>query len=246
MKMFLFVILLIFAIDRAYSADKNETKKPKTPSAKAEEKNSSDHDHDHAEEKDDHKDEEHKEDSKKNNEPAHPEGKHEVHDDHEDSKKANHDDHKEEKKSDHEKHEESEHSDHDDHDKKGEDGEHAEANPQVGPDKGILEASEENGIKLSSEAEKNFEIERAAVGQNGRITLSTKSIVTAGDEINVYRYRDSFYKRVDFVRLEQTGGQVSISSTELKVGDFVVTKGLGFLRIAEIAAFGGAPEGHSH
>ncbi len=153
-----------------------------------------------------------------------------------------HHDH-EEKEEAHEHHDE--HNDHDEHEEDHHD-EHEEENSQVGPDKGITEASDENGIKLSPEAEKNFEIAKVAVGKDGKISISTAAIVTAGVEVNVFRYRDGFYKRIDFNKLTQTNSQITLSSKDLAAGDFVVTQGLGFLRIAEIAAFGGAPEGHSH
>lgn len=124
--------------------------------------------------------------------------------------------------------------------------EHGEENSQVGPDKGILEANEENGIKLSPEAEKNFEIEKTAVKSSQPITISKKTLVTSGVEVNVYRYRDGFYKRIDFLQISKNENTVTISSKDLIHGDFIVTKGLGYILIAEIAAFGGAPEGHSH
>jgi hypothetical protein len=165
------------------------------------------------------------------------------------------DNHDHEKKEDHkesehigeEKHDGEEHEAHKSHDgnEKGH-AEHEEANPQVGPNKGITEASEENGIKLSPEAEKNFEIEKIAVNKDGKVSIHTNSIVTAGVEINVFRYRNGFYRRIDFIKISQTNYQITITSKDLTAGDFIVTQGLGFLRVAEIAAFGGAPEGHSH
>lgn len=124
--------------------------------------------------------------------------------------------------------------------------EHEEESSQVGPDKGILIASEEDGIKLSSEAEKNFEIKRAKVLLASAVEIPRTAIITAGTEVNIYRYRNGFYKRIDFETLQKTNGRMSIKSKELKIGDEIVISGLGFLRVAEIAAFGGAPEGHSH
>lgn len=136
------------------------------------------------------------------------------------------------------------HKEHGDHDEHGD--EHGKENSQVGPEKGILEASEENGIKLSPEAEKNFDVEKTSVNSSQPITVSKKSIVTSGVEVNVYRYRDGFYKRIDFVQISKNENTITISSKDLVKGDFIVTKGQGFILIAEIAAFGGAPEGHSH
>lgn len=154
--------------------------------------------------------------------------------------------HDEDKNTDHEEHadhddEHSEHEEaHDDH------SEHEEENSQVGADKGILEASEEQGIKLSPEAEKNFEIEKVVVTNSNSINISKNAIVTSGVEVNLYRYRDGFYKRIDFVKLSKNGNTLMISSKDLRKGDSIVTRGLGFILVAEIAAFGGAPEGHSH
>lgn len=149
------------------------------------------------------------------------------------AEQAEHEDHKEHE----EQAEHKENKEHDEHDE--------EERSQVGPDKGILEASEDKGIKLSPEAEKNFEIEKIAF-HAGQITLNLTAFVTAGVEINVFRFRDGFYKRIDFIKLSQTNNQITIASKDLVKGDYIVTRGLGFLRIAEIAAFGGAPEGHSH
>ncbi|MDZ4083974.1 MAG: hypothetical protein U1E10_13610 [Bdellovibrionales bacterium] len=129
------------------------------------------------------------------------------------------------------------HSDHGDHDE--------EKSSQAGPDKGILAASADKGIKLSPEAEKHFEIRKMKV-TTGIIELPRTAIVTAGLEVNVFRFRDGFYKRIDFVQLKKFAKTISLQSRDLKMGDEIALTGLGFLRTAEIAAFGGAPEGHSH
>jgi len=154
--------------------------------------------------------------------------------------------HKESEHKSEEKHDSEGHEDHKDHEEEKGHAEHEEENSQVGPNKGITEATEDNGIKLSPEAEKNFEIEKVAVGKDGKVSIHTDSIVTAGVEVNVFRFRNGFYKRIDFKKIAQTNHQITLTSKDLTNGDFVVTQGLGFLRIAEIAAFGGAPEGHSH
>lgn len=121
-----------------------------------------------------------------------------------------------------------------------------EENPQVGPNKGILAASAEEGIKLSPEAERNFEIQKIKVTAANTFEVPKDAVVTAGIEVNLYRYRAGFYKRIDFEQISRSGNKISIRSKELKSGDEIAITGLGFLRIAELAAFGGAPEGHSH
>lgn len=121
-----------------------------------------------------------------------------------------------------------------------------EESSQIGPDSGILEANQKSGFKISPEAEKNFGIVRVKVSANGTLEIPKKAIVTTLSEVNVFRYQDGFYKRVDFQEVKRTPTGLVIKSDELKSTDEVVIRGLGFLRIAEIAAFGGAAEGHSH
>ncbi|MNL80824.1 hypothetical protein D3C87_2077680 [compost metagenome] len=76
--------------------------------------------------------------------------------------------------------------------------------------------------------------------------MPESAILHSGEEVNVYRLRDDFFKRIDFNKKSQSGGKISLESKDLKSGDQIVTRGLGFLRIAELSAFGGTPEGHSH
>lgn len=130
------------------------------------------------------------------------------------------------------------------HKHEGEEGE--EESSQVGADKGILEANEKDGIKLSPEAEKNFEILKSKVINASSIELPKSAIVTAGTEINLFRLRNGFYKRVDFSLISKSTNSIVVKSAELAAGDEIVTAGMNFIRLAELAAFGGAAEGHSH
>lgn len=138
------------------------------------------------------------------------------------------------------------HGSKDEHAAEEKEGHGEEENSQVGPGKGIVSASEEEGIQISPEAEKNFEIKRIAVPASLQLELPKSAIVTAGTEINVFRYRNGHYKRIDFSTVNKAEGRITIKSVDLKAGDEIVIQGTGLLRIAEIAAFGGAPEGHSH
>lgn len=167
----------------------------------------------------------------------------EAHEDHKEGESHNQEDHKGEDSHGHEKgHEEGEEA----HDHGGEEEGHEEGGSRVGPDKGILEASEANGIKLSPEAIKNFELETKALAGSGPWTLPSSARLLAGEEVNLFRVREGFYKRIDFALIKKNGDEISVSSKDLKSGDSIVISGIGFLRIAEITAFGGAPEGHSH
>lgn len=122
---------------------------------------------------------------------------------------------------------------------------HEEEVSFVGPDKGVLEAKEDQGIKLSTEAEKNFEISKVKIS-NGLLEIPKRALVTAGTEINVYRFRGGFYKRVDCEVVKQNAELITIKSSDLKIGDEIVTRGVGFIRLAELMTFDDAPEGHSH
>lgn len=123
---------------------------------------------------------------------------------------------------------------------------HDEENAQVGPDKGIVEADKEKGFKLSPEAEVNFAVKKIKVQSADGVEIPQKALVTSTVEVNVYRYRDGFYKRIDFDTVSKNTTTLRIKSKDIKQGDEIATTGLGFLRVTEIAAFDGAPEGHSH
>jgi len=173
--------------------------------------------------------------------------------DHEESH-ADHDDHKEDArghgKDKDDKHGKDEHTKgHEDEHEEGEHGhddEHGEENAQIGVEKGILEADKEKGFKLSSEAEANFIVEKVKVQSSDGVELPKKALVTSTIEVNVYRYRDGYYKRIDFNTITKSATSIKIKSKDLKQGDEIATTGLSFLRVTEIAAFDGAPEGHSH
>lgn len=156
----------------------------------------------------------------------------------------NHDSHAEDE---HEHTEGEKHSEDESHDHEEEDGHgHGEENSQIGPGKGIVSASEKDGFQISPEAEKNFEIKKTVVSNVSQIELPKSAVVTAGMEVNLYRSRQGHYKRVDFVYISRNANKIIVTSKDLKSGDEIVVQGMGLLRIAEIAAFGGAPEGHSH
>lgn len=183
-----------------------------------------------------------KEDKKSSNNHAHEKGEDaHQHEEHADKEKSHGPAHRKDEKDDHghaakeggHEHEEGEHGE-------------EEAGENVGPDKGIIEASAETGIKLSPEALKNYEIRTLKLTGSGPWQIPTSARLLAGEEVNLYRVRDGAFKRIDFTQVKKTPEHMTINSTDLKSGDEIVISGIGFLRIAELAAFGGAPEGHSH
>ncbi|HRK07521.1 MAG TPA: hypothetical protein PLZ57_07105 [Pseudobdellovibrionaceae bacterium] len=153
--------------------------------------------------------------------------------------KEDHDEASEKHDHDHDHESESEHE----HEHEGEE----EENASVGPEKGILIAEEKNGFKLAPEAEATFGLKRMTIATGSMaFAIPKTAIVTAGTETNVFRYRAGFYKRIDFEVVSKSQTTLMIRSKELAPGDQIVTSGLGFLRVAEITAFGGGAHGHSH
>ncbi len=116
---------------------------------------------------------------------------------------------------------------------------------RLGLKRGITEADEHKGFKLSPEALKNFEIKTMKLGKVSPWTIPTTVVVRSGNEVNLFRVRDGLFKRIDFNLVRKNGSQLVISSPDLQGGDEIVTTGLGLLRIAELSAFGGLAEGHS-
>ncbi len=138
----------------------------------------------------------------------------------------------------------------DKHDDAQEHDEHAHEekpeNSNVGPKRGIAAASEHDGIRLTPEAVNSFEIKTIQVVNPDQLTIPKTAVVKSAEERNVFRVRKGFYKRIDFETLKKTDVDLIVSSKELLAGDEIVIQGMGYLRIAELTAFGGADEGHHH
>lgn len=101
------------------------------------------------------------------------------------------------------------------------------------------------GFKLTAKAIKNFGLTYVDV-KNAETVISQKAVFRSLSEVNLYRLRSGFYKRIDFKILDKTKDHWKVSSKDLAFGDKIVVDGIGFLRIAEIAASGGLSDSHSH
>lgn len=124
---------------------------------------------------------------------------------------------------------------------------HEEETPaSVGAEKGILEANEKKGFKLSPEALKNFDLKLQKLSGDGPWVLPKSARVLSGEEVNLYRLRDGFFKRIDFETLKKSELEFTADSDDMRENDEIVLQGTGFLRIAELAAFGGVADGHAH
>jgi len=136
-------------------------------------------------------------------------------------------------------------SEEDDHDHT--DGESdEEEGKNIGSTKGIVEFSKKDGFKLSPEALKNFDLSYLELKGQGPWILSKSSVVYSGNESNLFRKRNGYFKSVDFRIVQDLGDRISVKSIELQEGDQLALTGLGFLRIAEVAATGGVSHGHTH
>ena len=102
-----------------------------------------------------------------------------------------------------------------------------------------------DGFKLADNVVKNFGLKMIDY-KGPAMTLPSEAIFRGLSEVNIYRLRLGHYKRIDFKTLEKTKTSIKLSSSDLAAGDKIVIDGIGFLRIAEIAASGGISDYHSH
>jgi len=140
-----------------------------------------------------------------------------------------------------EKHEKDNHQDHEDSHGHGH-----EENERIGEGKGIVEYNEKEGFRLSPEATKNFSLKTQTLLGKGPWTLPLSAVLYSGEEVNLYRLREGHVKRIDFKIQRKNKESLVVSSSDLSAGDQVAIDGVGFLRIAELAATGQTPDGHAH
>lgn len=119
-----------------------------------------------------------------------------------------------------------------------------ESNPAVGPDKGITEASEQEGFKLSKEAKEKFEISSQKYTGEKSFSVPKSGIFFGLQKNNLFRIRGGFYRRIDFTVISKSPSQWAVSSPELRAGDEIVNNGVGYLRIVELQAGGGIADEH--
>ena len=124
--------------------------------------------------------------------------------------------------------------------------EEEEENSAVGPEKGITKADKKLGFQLSPSAIKTFKLATVPALPGQLMTLPNSAIFFGLQERNIFRAREGFYKRVDFKLISKTKTHSTVDIKDLEAGDLIVTGGLGFLRIAELAASGGGAVGHAH
>ena len=116
----------------------------------------------------------------------------------------------------------------------------------IGPDKGVTSFSKEKGFTLSKEATNTFAIETMTIKGPNEWTLPKEALIFSGEKTSIYRIHKGYYKIIDVkIIKKQKNREITFRSDELLSGDTIVTKGSGFLRVAEIDATSGEV-GHSH
>ena len=103
----------------------------------------------------------------------------------------------------------------------------------------------EDGFKLTEKSVKKFGL-KTQLHTKEESLIPNSAIYRGLNEVNIYRLRDGLYKRIDFVTVKKGTETLTIKSKDLKKEDQIVISGVGFLRIAEIAASGGISDSHSH
>ncbi|RZA09593.1 MAG: hypothetical protein EOP11_01190 [Proteobacteria bacterium] len=102
------------------------------------------------------------------------------------------------------------------------------------------------GFTLSPAALLSFGVQTQALKGPGPFSIPAEARLYSGEEVNLFRLREGRWERVDFETVKTEGSSLRIASRSLRSGDEIAVTGLGFLRVAEIAASGEAPAGHSH
>lgn len=108
---------------------------------------------------------------------------------------------------------------------------------RIGPGKAILEATMENGIRLSEKAVKNLELRLSPIKQSGALSIPTSALVKFQDFYAVYRKRDGWFKMIE-VEPQITNGSSVVSSKELKMGDEIVIENADLLRVVDLDVWG--------
>lgn len=119
---------------------------------------------------------------------------------------------------------------------------------EFGPDKAITRV-EKSGkrFELNEKAEKLLKIatvEIKAQGKNFIVPIS--AIVSFRDEYGVYVKRGKAYQLLETKKLVKNFQQVTIELEAAGSSEFIVTQGVGLLRVSHLQASGQGGEGHVH
>lgn len=108
---------------------------------------------------------------------------------------------------------------------------------RVGPGKAVLEATMENGLKLSEKAALNLELRFVQIRQSGAFTIPTSALVKFQDFYAIYRQRNGWLKMVE-VEPQVANGTARVSSKEIRPGDEIVIENADLLRVVDLDIWG--------
>lgn len=132
--------------------------------------------------------------------------------------------------------------DHDDHD------EHAEhETDKFGEHKAITEFDPEKGFKLSSLALVKMKVTFVPVKELKKTYLIKKdSLISYGMKVGIYIRREGFFSLKEVRLLKSEEDFLTVSISDVKIGDDLISHGGSLIRVADIYAHDNAEYSHSH
>jgi hypothetical protein len=113
----------------------------------------------------------------------------------------------------------------------------------VGPGKAILEASKNEGIKLSEIALKTLEVITAPIKTTSSLKFPLTGLIFSQAEVGVYRLRSGWFKFIKVKVINRTATEATIQSFELSPGNQIVIQGGDLLRLADLNVWSGGEGG---
>lgn len=116
----------------------------------------------------------------------------------------------------------------------------------VGPHQAVTDASAELGFKLSKPALDRLGIQMQNIKGPAPYRLPQSAMVFYQDQVGVYRHQNGWFRLITVRVRKRNQANIHFDSPELEEGDSLVTRGVSFLRVAEMEVFGEASGGHVH
>lgn len=104
--------------------------------------------------------------------------------------------------------------------------------PAAGPGKAVLEASKEEGIKLSEKAKATIGIKTIRLSAN--LEIARAALIHERGEFGVYVKKGEWFKYIEVGADNPSSSNVKIESTKIRAGDEIVVSGVSLLRLAEL------------
>lgn len=117
---------------------------------------------------------------------------------------------------------------------------------RTGPNKAVLEASADRGMKLADKALRRLGVQTSPLAGVGPYKLTVKALVYSKEEVGIYRLRSGWYKHLDVEVATKERGFAVVRAKDLRAGDRVVVAGAALLRVAELDVLGAEVTDHGH